>query len=170
MTKNTKRGWLGCLIVAFMVISPLVTFLHTYGYVSAGLVKRLPLLGREFMEQIAFIRWLEYWVSCVLSLAVGNVLWKCSTWRAVKTALVLMWVPVFLKPIWMLAGGVMYTYSESGFDTVDFENWSLAYHLAVLSGQIAPVIIFNTICTAYLLKSKRVRNTYPQLQQPYPGS
>lgn len=134
-------GWLLALIIILGVIIP-----------SYEAVEKLFLVNATWTYSSSFSifwTWIVPLLGAGLYAVLAYILLKAKTWAAVKYVIAGIWIfTVF---------GLLWTY-------VPMFNFMNAEARAILlPGIIATImlnLLFAAISTAYLLKSKRVRNTY----------
>lgn len=141
-------GWLAFLVISMGILSPLRT-LGGY-YRDVILTERAnSLSGIPVWETYKWVVLALVVVSAVLFLLAAYRLWKQPVWRSVRFAIMAMW----LACTGMDVIGMMVLYFVFGADFA-----KMVWYDGM--GQVFQGMIYPAIWTIYLLKSKRVRNTY----------
>ena len=147
MAKDIGRkgigGWLAVLIFWMIVLRPsggVFVWLRMHDTVPAGgdADGSSPLINTS-------IFWLLILTSAALGIYAGTRLLRERSPGAVRAAVAIIWITV---PLGVLAGMVARAYFEGGVD--------LARTVTTLAVQTA----IATLATGYLLRSRRVKNTY----------
>ena len=142
-------GWLALLIVILTILSPLVKIVmlaKEFSEIEMG--NPLMLLMAPYVQYKWFC-WGMAWIISALSIGVGCLLWKKHEWKTVRMTICFFWV---LEPLAITLLG-FYLYMSFGSEV-------LTELLRDLPRTLVKFIVWSGIWTAYLLKSKRVRNTY----------
>lgn len=142
-------GWLAFLIIILAILSP---------------VANIGMLAREFHEiemetplmlhisayvQYKWFCWGTVWLASVISIAAGILLWKKHDWKSVRYAISALW---FIGPFSIILVGLYFCMS--------FGTDMLGGFLKDVTGSFLKSVFWAVVWTAYLLKSKRVKNTY----------
>lgn len=142
-------GWLAFLIVILTVLSP---------------VANIGMLAKEFHDiemespimlhisayvQYKWFCWGAVLVASAISITAGCLLWKKHEWKSVRYTISVLWL---IGPFSIVLVG-LYFYMSFGTDMI-------GGFMKDMSGPFAKSIFWAIVWTAYLLKSKRVRNTY----------
>jgi amino acid transporter len=145
-------GWLQFLIIALMVLGPLVTVAMTFVELSEAERLYPALQGIDAWSTAKIVTWLTVAAFCGCNMAAGYLL---QTRHRRST------IPLVISLIW-LAGPVMTIIGFMIVSTIVESDGSSAGELGRSLGR---PIVFCTIWTIYLLRSKRVENTYVQDDQ-----
>jgi hypothetical protein len=142
-------GWLAFLIFV-LVIFGLSSF-GEFSNLKEMAVNKYPDFARspEWQTYMTFMWW---YLSAELALRIGAVycLVAIKRWSSVIFTL---WVLCLIGPINLILNSVIANIIFYPLPFVQFEK---------ILGQLVASIIGSTVWTAYLLRSKRVRNTYPR--------
>ena len=143
-------GWLTFLIIILSVLNPLVNI----GFLAAEL-RNVELQNPALLQIPVFVhyKWFSWAVvlACaVIGITAGYTLWKKHVWKSVRKAIVSIWIMGPLSVVLV----ALYVYMNFGSLVSQFAS--------EIGGSLLKSIIWATIWTFYLLRSKRVRNTYVQ--------
>ena len=142
-------GWLAFLIIILTILSP---------------VANIAMLAKDFHEiemetpimlhisayvQYKWFCWGAVIVASVISIAAGCLLWKKHEWKSVRYTISALWL---IGPFSIVLVG-LYFYMSFGTDMI-------GGFIKDMSGPFTKSILWAVVWTAYLLKSKRVSNTY----------
>lgn len=141
-------GWLAFLIVILTVLHPLINVVMVASEFGRVEHENPALLQIPAFVQYKWFGWGVVLVCCVISIGAGYRLWKTRVWKSVKEAIISIWL------IGPFATVVIAAYL--------FVNFGLAMSGTVVDilGSLSRSLFFAGIWTAYLLRSKRVKNTY----------
>lgn len=141
-------GWLTFLIVILTVLHPLINIVLLASEFGRVEQENPALLQISAFVQYKWFSWGLVLVCCVVSMSAGYRLWKTRIWKSVKEAVISLWI------IGPLATVVLVAYLYINFGT------ALAGSFVDILGSLFRSLFFAGLWTAYLLRSKRVRNTY----------
>jgi hypothetical protein len=140
-------GWLGYLVLLLIVISPVKMVVET-GQALQQVESENPGL-RSVAEWVDYTQWSWALVAAAVSLsfAAGYRLWKVHHWDSVKFA---------IGALWLIGAGT------------SVADWLITWAILdtavalteMIDSDIAAALIGPMLWTAYLLRSKRVANTY----------
>lgn len=150
MSREVKGvgGWLAFLMISLAILSPLRNFFGFYVNVIV-MEKVKHLAGNPLWTTYKVIVLVLMVLGCTLLILAAYRLWRDRVWRSVRFAIMAMWLAgVGLDALALV---VLFCVFGGGFAMVAWQNGIQG----VLSGMVFPVI-----WTLYLLRSKRVRNTY----------
>lgn len=143
------RGWLALLVVAMCLLGPLKTIGQNSNNITTAEKDVPSLLGMTEWLVYKQASWVFVGLVCVTLFFGGWKLWKRHQRSSVYLAIAALWIANFLA----LAGDYVVTNAILGPDV--FVAAGGDYFLAIMQTFIAPVV-----WTAYLLLSRRVKNTY----------
>ncbi len=140
-------GWLGFLVLRYMVFMPIMLIGRTQNELADAEKQAPQLLEMASWLKYKSILWPTIWVFIAVSVYAGYGLWKVHIRQSVTTA---------IAAEWLLSLGI-------------YAGTLLAMHIAF--GEIPSLtpdtfggffgsLIMSSIWTAYLLRSRRVKNTY----------
>ncbi|MBF8177835.1 DUF2569 family protein [Herminiimonas contaminans] len=143
-------GWLTLLIIIFMVLSPLLGFGSLYGMIkdveSLYSGQLLDSKWASFKQET----WIIYAISASVSFAAGYRLLKIHKSESVRFAIIANWlVGPIANVAYVISGALLL-------------NLRVTDQIHASIGSIAGSCIVASLWTAYLLRSKRVKNTYHQ--------
>ncbi|MCG9078910.1 DUF2569 family protein [Laribacter hongkongensis] len=140
-------GWLAFLVISFM-LRPLFAVSTLHLNLSDATKKYPELLLSKKWELYSNITWGHTWIYALLSIYTGYLLLKVHKWSSVKIAISMLWILLITPQIidTLVAAFI--------FGNVDDSS------LQLLIQQTISTSIGATLWTAYLIRSKRVRNTY----------
>lgn len=141
-------GWLAFLVISLGVLSPLRTL---YGYFRDVVLTEqdMGLAGNPVWETYTTIVLVLVVIGCLLFFLAAYRLYRQHVWRSVRFAIMAMWVACTgMDVIGMVA---LYVVFGGEFAVTALQN---------VRGELIKGLVFPTIWTLYLLKSRRVRNTY----------
>ena len=141
-------GFLAFLIISLGLLSPAVT---VYGYYTNVIlaeqtshVASQPVWGTFKMIAMGFML-----AGCVLFWLAAYGLFRHHVWRSVRRAILAMWVAYVGLDV--LAMAVFYIVFGKEFVLITLQG---------VTGDAVRSLIYPSIWTLYLLRSRRVRNTY----------
>jgi Protein of unknown function (DUF2569). len=141
-------GWLAFLVLSMALLSPARTL---YGYYRDVVVteRNMGLAGNPVWETYTTIVLILVVIGCLLFFLAAYRLYRQHVWRSVRFAIVAMWVACTgMDAIGMVA---LYFVFGGEFAVMIFQN---------VTGELIKGLVYPAIWTLYLLKSRRVRNTY----------
>ncbi len=139
-------GWLAFLITILIIISPVHLAWSTYREMPE-LIEGDPELisDPELALYVKIFIWFVTFILSLVSIITGIILLKMRKPKAVKIAIASLWLvgPIFALPI------LIYAYMENpnSIYSSEYSEYSRGILIAIL-------------WTAYLMMSKRVKNTY----------
>ena len=141
-------GWLTFLIIVLSVLNPLANI----GMLAAEL-RRVEQETPYLLEIPVFIHykwfsWALVLACSAIGIAAGYTLWKKHVWKSVRLAMIAIWVMGPLATVLV----ALYIYMSFGSMAAEAGG--------EIIGSLIRSLLFAGIWTAYLLRSKRVRNTY----------
>lgn len=139
-------GWLLLLIVGLMVLGPLLGLGHIYGDITLAEDQYPEIRSLPQWRSFKSGTWLSFLAIAALSIYGGWGLASGKDWSVVNRAIMVLW----LGPVGALILNLV----------VPFSTFGQLNDLNPLVSSLFATIITAGIWTAYLLKSKRVRNTY----------
>lgn len=146
-------GWLTLLIIGLCIMSPLSGF----GKLSSDFEmaeKSTPvLLTLNTWADYKQYTWWVFSLSALLSFIAGYRLWKIHSKDSVRFAIIVLWTVNLLKPL---------GYFFVGYATLGQQAASAATTSLISAGFGG--LIMAGIWTMYLMKSRRVKNTYQSLE------
>lgn len=142
-------GWLAFLIVVLTILSPLAN-IGMLAKEYSDMEKENPLLlfAAPYV-QYKWFSWGVVLVAAAISIAAGCLLWKKLEWKSVRFAIGALWV---IGPLSIILVGVYFF--------MIFGTEMMNEFLKDAFGTLAKSVFWAAVWTAYLLKSRRVRNTY----------
>ncbi|MCB2066536.1 MAG: DUF2569 family protein [Erythrobacter sp.] len=141
-------GWLALLVAGLLVLGPLLSLGMTSGELGQAEYTNPQLVGSPVWEQVKFITWIAWFTQAVLSVYAGYRLTRDFTPSAVRYAVAILW------------------FNNIGINILSFGALALIPSLDATAavgemvGSLIAGVVPAGIWTAYLLRSKRVRNTY----------
>ena len=142
-------GWLAFLIIILTILSP---------------IANIGMLAKEFHDieaenpimlhisayvQYKWFSWGLVLIASAVSVVAGYLLWKKHEWKSVRLAIGALWI---IGPFSIVLAG-LYFYMSFGTEMLNgFIKDTL--------GTFVKSLFWSIVWTAYLLKSKRVGNTY----------
>jgi hypothetical protein len=141
------RGWLLLLVAAMMVLGPLHGIGRIHQDISMAESQYPGLTSLEEWAALKSATWLTFFCVAALSFYGGWGLASGNNWSVVKRAKAILWIT---GPVASIVMGVLIPLMTFGVDAVDPRFIPLL--IAAMAGP--------AIWTAYLSRSKRVRNTY----------
>jgi Protein of unknown function (DUF2569) len=144
-------GWLYFLIISFMVLSPLKLVGQTLANFADALYKYPQLANNPQWQSIKIYTWCLIMVSVAFCITAGYRLWKNHEWSSVRFAIKNFFIfqPLITLGIYFVPAIVLGNIDQ--LDTLGDPQ---------VIGGLVGYLIMTGIWTAYLLKSKRVANTY----------
>jgi hypothetical protein len=142
-------GWLSLLIVGLCVLGPLLGFGRTSADIGAAERITPALLNMGEWKSYKQYTWWVLSFSALLSFSAGFRLLKIHNPESVRFAIIALWSINFIT----IAGQaiiVLITFGVEVLETTGFEFFTSAFS----------AIIGATLWTLYLLRSRRVKNTY----------
>lgn len=142
-------GWLAFLIVVLTITSPLMN-IFTVAKEISDIERENPLIS--MLVPYIHYKWFCWGIvviTSVISIAVGCMLWKKHEWKIVQLTIGVLWL---IGPVPIVLAG-MYFWISFGSDM-------FGGFLKGATGSFVKSIFWASIWTAYLLKSRRVGNTY----------
>lgn len=143
-------GWLKFFIIILGVFNPIFSLMMTVGEFQSVEQENPALLHVDAFVHYKWFSWGVLLVCCILCIDAAYRLWKKHIWKSVKQAVLTLWI------VGPLASAIVSAYICINFGT------GAEGQTAAIGGAIFRSLIFAGIWTAYLLRSKRVRNTYPK--------
>lgn len=145
-------GWLSLLILGMMVLGPLFGFIRINADISTVEHQYPELTSIDQWRLYKLSSWLTFLIFSGLGFYGGWRLARSTTWITVKLAIAVLWIigPVASLVMSLALPVIIFGASE----IMDPET------LGGVIGTFVASIIGTTIWTAYLLRSRRVRNTY----------
>jgi len=141
-------GWLFWLILGLIALCPALDMAKlqaSFHFAEAY----LPVLGNEQVWlHYKIVAWTCFFVSAIAGMYAGDRLLFMRSWRAVQQALAAIWLKFCI-------GTLILDYVLPGALVLD--TWPDLNP----SGIMPPIFLYAS-ATGYLLKSKRVRHTYPR--------
>jgi hypothetical protein len=128
-------GWLQFLIIALIFLGPLLNAVMTYVELQSAKDMEPPLSSDGFML-LQLISWSIFAAYCAISIGTGLLLQKRRKRSTIYIVVGLIWL---LGPILNIGAAAI----ADAFD-----------------GSEGRSIVFSVVWTAYLLRSKRIKNTY----------
>ena len=150
-------GWLAFFIFSTMVLSLVLGSGQLYGQFADVLDKHPRLAYNERFNSMKSAYWYAFWFFYAIKFVSGYRLWKIHTWSSVTFAIKAMWFCIVGAAITNIA--IADAYVDS-LPSEDIASWL---------GQVTVSAFFGLLWTVYLLRSVRVRNTYPKLQPTVPN-
>jgi hypothetical protein len=141
-------GWLALLIFGFTILGPLMAIGEIDRYVEEAEIALPRLTAQAMWLRYTAIVWKILYSMAFLSFMTGCILLFSRTWRAVILAIATLWL---VGPVSNLAYQVAAVVSVGSFSAVP---------APALAGALLRSTAVATLWTAYLLRSKRVKNTY----------
>lgn len=141
-------GWLIFLIIVLSVLNPLANI----GMLAAEL-RRVEQETPYLLQIPVFIHykwfsWALVLICSAIGIAAGYMLWKKHVWKSVRQAIVAIWIMGPLATVFV----ALYIYMNFGSMAAEAGG--------EIIGSLIRSLLFAGIWTTYLLRSKRVRNTY----------
>ncbi len=146
-------GWLAFFIVALVFLAPSIAFAQLAIHLSNLETIREYASAPHWTGYKASL-WGTLTVGLLLNLYVGYCLWKRHVWASVHFTLWGLWV---IRPAISIAGTLL---AWQFFDPTTYDG-----KLSIIAGILVRPALSSGIWTAYLLRSKRVRNTYVRLSE-----
>lgn len=142
-------GWLSFFITVIIIVKPIVSA-GSYTGALLSLEEAVPGLA-ETVSYTAFKTYMDYafGAAALLGAAAGVLLCLRHRWDSVKFT---VWV------LWLTGPGLLFAL---GLYIAEGESWGAKLFWNPVD--FASSCVFPAIWSAYLLLSKRVRNTYPRL-------
>lgn len=153
------RGWLRFLVIVLMVLGPLYGIAQTLGEFSRAEAANPALQNTAFWANYKTAVWVLMLVSVSVSIFAGRKLNKVFRWDSVQFAIKALW---FIGPGMVLMDWAVAATTFGSAAGALFSSQAIGSYVGSLVGST----IGATLWTAYLLRSRRVRNTYPR---PYLG-
>jgi len=145
------RGWLGFLVLGFCVLGPLVSCGQlSNDFMSAESADPALTTVAEWVAFKSYSHW-ALGLALVISFSAGYRLWKIHNADSVRFAIGALWL---IAPI---AATGYYAAAYFAFGSSAAQTLTSELVLMILQGSL-PALIW----TMYLLRSRRVRNTYYQ--------
>gem|GEM_PF-1485164 len=144
-------GWLAFLIAGMLVIGPLLSALRLAGEFTITEAEYPILLTSSDWASFKLAEWLTLLFFCAISIYGGVGLWKKRTPDVVANAKLVLW---FNAPISVVATNIIIPAMMMPMAKDNF--------VKVIPALLASLIVAG-IWTAYLNRSKRVRNTYGEV-------
>ena len=144
-------GWLGLFVAIIAVISPIRIVVE-----SAINLYGEPETAAAFGDRWPSIQLAAWSTTAIALLGTSFLAWRLirvRNWQTVRLVIAGIWLLGIVTPI------------------IDFGTvaWITGFPFSELAGELGPElvrpIIFCSVWTAYLLASKRVRNTYPRVAE-----
>ena len=159
MTREIKPlhgvgGWLALFIFITMVVSFVLGSGSLYGELANATDKYPDLKFDKNFQAMSRAYWYAFWFFYAIRFIYGYRLWKIHTWSSVSFAIKAMWFCAIAMPITDIA--IASAFSPNLPSGVVAE-W--------LGSTIGSALV-TAFWTAYLLRSRRVRNTYPKTFVP----
>lgn len=147
-------GWLTLLIVILTVLHPLTNILLLAAECHKAEQMNPALSGMTAFVTYKCFSWVLILFCGAISIMAGYRLWHAFVWKTVRQAIVVLWVIGPVAAV-LVSLNVLLNFGFHGVGMVLDFSMRLVYAL-----------IFSGIWTAYLLRSKRVRNTYIRTPSP----
>lgn len=142
-------GWLSFFITVIIVVKPLLSAAHFSGEFQK-IEEALPGIAEvESYAAFTSYAWYVIGAAALLCAAAGVLLCLRHRWDSVKFT---VWV------LWLTGPGLLFAL---GLYIAEGESWGAKLFWNPVD--FASSCVFPAIWSAYLLLSKRVRNTYPRL-------
>ena len=143
-------GWLQFFIIALMVLSPLVAFGQTAGEIEMQESNVPNLLGNPVWQSIKLAIWTFTAIQCGLLFSAGYRLWQDHRWSSVRYTIVILWIanPLLSFLVIIVISIIGHADPFAGPQFAEAIGSSLAG------------VVGATVWTLYLLRSRRVANTY----------
>lgn len=141
-------GWLAVFVVILGVISPIRIIVTTWTSLY-GEPDLAPTYGEVWPTLVAF-EWTTVAVAVLITCFLAWRLIAVHVWRSVQ---------MVIAGIWALAIGIQLV-DAIGVSLI--AGIPIANLLPAMGPEVVQPIVFCTVWTAYLLRSKRVANTYPR--------
>lgn len=141
-------GWLGFFVVVIAILSPLRLLISAYINLYAD--PQVALAYGPLWPRIQAAEWAIIGAALLVHAFIAWRLLKVHRWSSVRITIVL---------IWLLATGVTWIELVAVSMIAQLPLAALAEGIVV---ELARPFIFCLVWTAYLLRSKRVANTYPR--------
>ena len=139
-------GWLGFLTASLIVIGPVFSVLSTFVQHNSARALNPKIIGSPLWSKAQMIDWALILIYCAIRIVAGLLLikrWKPST------------IPIVIACIWAAGPGV----AVVGLFVLDALTPAGA-NAADVGSTLARPLVFSVIWTIYLLRSRRVKNTY----------
>lgn len=141
------EGWLAFLVIRYMVLTPVLLIARIQNEFAVAEQLSPQLLEVAGWVKYKSIMWSGIWVFIAVALYAGYGLWKVHAKKSVVTAIIAEW---FLC-LGLYAGAFLALHLSFGeIQLLDADSFSTFFGSAIVS----------VVWTAYLLRSKRVKNTY----------
>lgn len=142
-------GWLALLIIVLTVLSPVANIVMVAKeFYDIEMENPLVLHISSYVHYKWFC-WGAVLIASAISIAAGYLLWKKHEWKSVRLAIGALWI---IGPFSVALVG-LYFY-------VSFGSAMMSEFLKDVLGTFAKSVFWVVVWTAYLLRSKRVKNTF----------
>jgi len=145
-------GWLMLLVATLTVLGPLLGAARIGANLAVSEFQYPDLVTLDAWPTYKTATWSTFVLFALISLSGGMGLARDRDWSAVVRAQIILWI---IGPLSTLVMGVVIP--AIVFDEYDFGDPEI---LGAIIGSLIGTSIGAGIWTAYLAKSKRVRNTY----------
>lgn len=142
-------GWLALLIFGLCILGPLSNLGRLSGDFLAAEQATPALASASTWINYKQYMWWTYSITALLTFIAGYRLWKIHKPESVRFAIVILWVANFLAAFGYFAAA----YAALG-------EIALQEATAALVKQLVTAVLIAGIWTLYLVKSRRVKNTY----------
>ena len=139
-------GWLAFFILTLTVFGPLRAIAQTWGNLYGDASVAAAYADRWVLLQA--VEWLLVAFAVGTSMFIGWRLYAVHVWRSVQLAIAGLWL---IAPIVLLVDSIAVSL---------IAGMSLSALLGLTAGELARTAAYGAIWTAYLLRSRRVANTY----------
>ncbi len=144
-------GWLGLLIFGLCILGPLSALGKISGDFAAAEQATPALASVATWINYKQYMWWVYCLTALLTFIAGYRLWKIHKPESVRFAIIILWVANILAAF----GYFVAAYAALG-------DVALNEATTVLVKQVFSAVVIAGVWTMYLLKSRRVQNTYYQ--------
>ena len=146
-------GWLQFLIIALMVLSPLVAFGQTSGEINMQEESVANLADNPLWQSIKVAIWTFTAIQCSLLFSAGFRLWKDHRWASVRYTIATLWI----------AGPLLSLIAVFVMAFIGKLDPFAGPQVAEAIGASMAGMVGATVWTLYLLRSRRVANTYSKI-------
>ena len=142
-------GWLAFMIIILTILSPAANIgMMAYEFHAIEMENPIMLHISAYV-QYKWFSWGVVLVASVISIAAGCLLWKKHEWKSVRYTISALWL---IGPFSIVLVGLYFYMS--------FGTGMMGGFVKDVTGTFVKSTFWAIVWTAYLLKSKRVRNTY----------
>ena len=138
-------GWLIMLILILLIVGPTELVISTY-LAQLSAVRQQPTLSNLVIwSNIQLAVWFSVAVQIAIMVGIGVILLRFLKRSTVRVAILMIWV---IGPLWNVVTSLVLRFAV-GVEVSPYVPSTLC------------AFLFSSLCTLYLLRSKRVRSTYP---------